>query len=66
MRHAKHFISFPNAFNELNKTGSGMLDSIYHIIFKLLKNCIFGLKISVCCHLLRNVLMDIITKGYYM
>ena len=38
-----------------------MLDSIYHMTLKLIKNHIFGVKTSRYCHLLRNVIMDIIT-----
>ena len=38
-----------------------MLDSIYHMTLKLLKNHIFGVKTSRFCHLLRNVIMDAIT-----
>ena len=36
-----------------------MFDSVYHDI-KVLKNCIFGVKMSRFCHLLRYVKMDII------
>ena len=33
-----------------------MLDSIYHIALDLVKkNCIFGIKMSIFCHLLREV-----------
>ena len=35
---------FLNKFNKFNNTGTGMLDSIYHITLKLLKNHIFGVK----------------------
>ena len=44
-----------------------MLDSIYHMAFKLLKNHIllknriFGVETPRFCHLLRNVIMDVIT-----
>ena len=38
-----------------------MLDSIYHMILKLIKNHIFGMKMSRFCHLLHNVIMDVIT-----
>ena len=37
-----------------------MLDSIYHMTLKLIKNRIFGVKTSRFCHLLRNVIMDVI------
>ena len=33
---------FPNLFNKFNNTGAQMIDSIYHMAFKLLKNCTFG------------------------
>ena len=36
-----------------------MLDSIYHVTL-LIKNHIFGVKTSRFCHLLRNVIMDLI------
>ena len=35
---------FLNNFNKFNNTGTGMLDSIYHITLKLLKNHFFGVK----------------------
>ena len=52
-----------NLLNELRKRDKMrglMLDSIYHMTLKLLKNHIFGLKMSKFGHLLRNVIMDII------
>ena len=51
---------FLNKFNNFNNTGARMLDSIYHMTLKLIKNCISGVKTSRFCHLLRNVLMDVI------
>ena len=53
-----HF--FRNKFYKFNKTGACMLDSIYHMTLKLIKNHIFGVKRSRFCHLLRNVIMDVI------
>ena len=38
-----------------------MLDTFYHMTLKLLKNHFFGLKTSRLCHLLCNVIMDVIT-----
>ena len=38
-----------------------MLDYIYHMTLQLLKNRIFGVKTSGFCHLLRNVIIDVIT-----
>ena len=52
---------FRKKFNKFNNTGARMLDSIYHMAFKLLKNCIFGVKKSRFCHLLCKVIMDVIT-----
>ena len=47
---------FRNEFNKFNNTGARMLDSIYHMTLKLIKNRIFGLKTSIFCDLLRNVI----------
>ena len=41
-----------------------MLDCIYHMTLELLKNHIFGVKMSRFCHLLRNVIMGAITICY--
>ena len=38
-----------------------MLDSIYHMALKILKKCIFGVKMSRVSLILRNVIMDVIT-----
>ena len=53
-------VLFHNEFNKLNNTGARMLDSIYHMTLKFIKNHIFGVKTSRFCHLLRNVIMDVI------
>ena len=50
---------FRNEFNKFNNTRALMLDSIYHMTPD--KNHIFGVKTSRFCHLLRNVIMDVIT-----
>ena len=52
---------FRNEFYKFNTTEARMLDSIYHMTLKLLKNHIFGLKMSRFCHLLRNIMMNVIT-----
>ena len=52
---------FHNKFNKFNNTRVGMLDSIYHLTSKLIKNHIFGMKTSRFCHLLCNVIMEVIT-----
>ena len=41
-----------------------MLDSIYHMTLKLLKNQICGVKNIKICHILRNIVMDVITIRY--
>ena len=55
---------FRNKFNKFNNTGARMLDSISHLTLKLLKNPIFGVKTSRFCHLLCNIIMDVITLCY--
>ena len=52
---------FRNEFNKFNNTAAQMLDSIYHMTSKFIKNRIFGAKTSIFCHLLLNVIMDVIT-----
>ena len=42
-----------------------MLDSICHMTFKLIKNCIFGVKTSRFFYLLLNVTLDVIMLLYY-
>ena len=37
-------------FKKSNNAGAGMLDSIYHMTLKLLKNHIFDVKMSIFCH----------------
>ena len=41
-----------------------MLDSIYHMTLKLIKNHIFGMKMSRFCQLLRNIIIGVITLRY--
>ena len=41
-----------------------MLDYIYHMTLKLLKNRIFGVKTSRFGHLLCNFIMDVITLRF--
>ena len=55
---------FRNEFNKFNNSGARMLDSVHHMALKLLKNRILGVKTSRFCHLLRNVIMDVITLRY--
>ena len=51
---------FRNEFDKFNNTRARMLDSVYHMTLKLLKNCIFGVKTSRFCHLLRVVIMNVV------
>ena len=53
-----NLLRFRNKFNKFNNTGERMLDSIYHITLKLIKNRIFGVKTSRFCHLLCNVIIN--------
>ena len=53
-----NLLLFRNKFNKFNNTGERMLDSIYHITLKLIKNRIFGVKTSRFCHLLCNVIIN--------
>ena len=55
---------FRNEFKKFNNAGARILDSIYHITLILLKNCISGVKTSRLCHLLRNIIMYVITQRY--
>ena len=57
---------FHNEINELGNTGAGILDSVYHMTLKLayFKITFFWRETSSFCHLLCNIIMDIITPGY--
>ena len=56
-----HILSlFRNEFNKFNNTGAQLLDSIYHMTLKLIKNHILCLKMSRFYHLIRNVIMSVI------
>ena len=52
---------FRNEFNKFNNTRARMLDSIYHMTLKILKNCIFGVKTSRLSLILCNIVMVVIT-----
>ena len=56
-RFAEHFITFLQQINKFNNTGARLLDSICQMTLTLLKNHIFGVKTSIFCHVLRNVIM---------
>ena len=57
--------SFLSLFrNKFNKTRARMLASIYHMTLKVLQNHIFGVEMSRFCHLLNNVIMDVVTLQY--
>ena len=51
---------FRNEFNKFNNTGARMLDFIYHMTLKILKNYIFCVKTSRFSLILGNVIMDVI------
>ena len=40
---------FCNEFSKFNNTGAQMLDSIYHMTLRLIKNHFFGVKTSRFC-----------------
>ena len=54
------FIAFCNKFKKFNDKLAQMLDSMYLITSRLLKNRIFGVTAFRFCHLLHNIMMDII------
>ena len=51
---------FRNEFNKFNNTGARVLGSIYHMTL-ILKNCIFGVKMSRFSLILHNAIVDVIT-----
>ena len=62
MRLADHFLSlFRNEFNKFNNTGARMLDSIYHMTFKIQCTLKFHFwREHVKFTLFRTVIMDVI------
>ena len=61
MRLAKHLTLFGNEFHKFNNTGIRMIDSIYHMTFKLLLNRNISVKKLRFCHNVFKVSMDVIT-----
>ena len=55
--------SFLNEFNTFNNTGARMLHCINHMKLSII-NRIFSVRTASFCHLLRNVIMDVITSRY--
>ena len=54
MRHAEHFIAFfPKKFNEFNNTGAQMLDSILSYDIQIICNHVYGMEMSIFCHIYR-------------
>ena len=51
---------FRNKFNKFNNTGAWILDTIYHMTLRLIKNHIFWREKLRFCHRLSNVKMDVI------
>ena len=55
VRLAEHFLSlFRNEYIKFNNTRAPMLDSIYHMTFKLLSNLIIVVKTLKLCHNVRK------------
>ena len=52
---------FPNEFNKFNNTRARLLDSIYHMTFRLLRNLISAVKQLYFFHYVRNIIMGVIT-----
>ena len=52
---------FSNECDKFNNTGAQKLDSIYHMTLQLLKNCNFGVKMSIFPLILLDIIMDVIT-----
>ena len=57
------YLFFRKKFIKFKNTGSQILDSVYHDI-RITKDHIFGLKTSRFCHLLHNIIMDVITTKF--
>ena len=55
---------FRNELIKINKTGTRMLAYIYHRTLNYLKIAIFVGKMTIFCHILRNVIMDAIILRY--
>ena len=65
MRGLQSILSFfCNGFDKLNNTRAQMLDSIYHMTLKFIKNGVFAMKTSRFCNLLLYIIMDITTLRY--
>ena len=58
------FHHFCNEFNKFNNTGAPILNFIYHMTLKILKNRVLSVKTLRFCHLLQNVIMVVITLRY--
>ena len=52
---------FRNEFNKFHNTRAQMLDSIYHMTLRILRNLISGVEMLQFCHYVHNVVMDVIT-----
>ena len=51
---------FRNEFNNFNNTRARLLDSIYHMTFRLLLNIISSVKTLYFCHYVRNIVINCI------
>ena len=45
------YLFYRSEFNKCNNTGARMLDSIYHMAFKLFLNHFYGVKTLGVCHM---------------
>ena len=52
---------FRNEFKKFINMGARTLDYIYRMSLKVLKNLILGVKNSTFCHIVRNLLIGVIT-----
>ena len=57
---------FRNKFFTFKNTEARMINSSHHMTLELLKNRSFGMKKSIFCQILRNVIIDVITQRYEM
>ena len=52
---------FRNEFSKFNDTRARMLDSIYHMTKILLLNLISAVKNVIICHIVHNLVINVIT-----
>ena len=52
---------FRNEFNKFNNTRARLLDSIYHMTVKLLRNLISAVQTLLFCQYVHNIVIDVMT-----